>query len=120
MFENILKWAKKSPTINDFDEYQLEARRTRGTRGFRDTMLMCGFGLAGETGEVVEILKKALFHGKKIDIEEFKSELGDLLWYIAVAADVVGIDLSEIARHNREKLRKRYPDGFVPFNQRKD
>jgi NTP pyrophosphatase (non-canonical NTP hydrolase) len=38
--------------------------------------------------------------------------LGDVLWYVAVAADKLGIALEAVANQNIEKLEKRYPDGF--------
>lgn len=44
--------------------------------------------------------------------EELANELGDLLWYLTLAADAIGVPLEEIAQKNVEKLRRRYPDGF--------
>lgn len=42
-------------------------------------------------------------------------ELGDCLWYIALAAEVLGISMDTIAQTNVDKLLKRYPDGFDPI-----
>lgn len=39
-------------------------------------------------------------------------ELGDVCWYLAVAADAIGVTLEEIMIRNLEKLEKRYPHGF--------
>lgn len=35
-----------------------------------------------------------------------------MLWYIAQTATGLGVTLEEVAQHNVDKLRKRYPDGF--------
>ncbi|MBT4003241.1 MAG: nucleotide pyrophosphohydrolase, partial [Chloroflexi bacterium] len=51
-------------------------------------------------------------HGHDIKNEEIAEELGDVLWYLAEAATSCGLDLSEIAQNNVEKLKSRYPDGF--------
>jgi len=39
-------------------------------------------------------------------------ELGDILWYVAVYAHDIGVDLEEVAERNIEKVAKRYPNGF--------
>ena len=39
-------------------------------------------------------------------------ELGDIAWYLAVAADAIDYDLETIMQMNVDKLIKRYPDGF--------
>lgn len=69
-------------------------------------------GLAGEGGEACDILKKVLFQGHKLDREHMALELGDIAWYIALAADAIGYDLDTIFQMNIDKLYARYPDGF--------
>lgn len=69
-------------------------------------------GLNGEAGEAVDILKKVLFQGHKLDREHIAFELGDICWYLALAADAIGYDLETIMKMNIEKLQARYPDGF--------
>jgi NTP pyrophosphatase (non-canonical NTP hydrolase) len=69
-------------------------------------------GLAGEAGEVVDLLKKVHGHGKHLDKDALKKELGDVLWYAANLASLHGLALSEVAQTNVEKLRARYPNGF--------
>lgn len=97
-----------------FNEYQQLAERT--ARKANDTaekrFINFAFGLAGETGEVIDCLKKHLFHGHQLDREKLKTELGDLLWYIATTATTAGISMDDIAVTNIEKLKARYPDGF--------
>lgn len=69
-------------------------------------------GLAGEVGEVIDILKKFVYHGHTLDIYELAEELGDVLHYVAGTSTMLGLTLEEIATGNIEKLRKRYPKGF--------
>ena len=75
-------------------------------------------GLAGESGECVDIVKKHLFHNHPLDREHLAKELGDVMWYIAVTAYSIDYSLDKIMRMNVEKLRKRYPDGFDPDRSR--
>jgi NTP pyrophosphatase (non-canonical NTP hydrolase) len=97
----------------DFNLYQQQALRTAGNHGeFDKTLIYTALGLTGEAGEVAEIIKKAFFHGHVLDKEALKKELGDVLWYLAVMANTLEIPLEDVARHNIEKLAKRYPQGF--------
>ena len=97
----------------DFNEYQKLALRTAGNHGdFDKTMMYTALGLNGEAGEVAEHIKKAFFHGHELDREKLEKELGDVLWYLAVMADTLDLALEDIARHNIEKLARRYPHGF--------
>jgi NTP pyrophosphatase (non-canonical NTP hydrolase) len=97
------------------NEYQDATERTAG-RGPGDTTerryLNFALGLAGEAGEVAEIIKKAIFHSHKIDQIRLLDELGDCLWYIATMASTAGFTLREVAEYNIHKLQARYPEGF--------
>ena len=58
-------------------------------------------------------VKKLVAHGHQdISAAVLGDELGDVLWYLAEAATACGLDLSQIAADNVNKLRQRYPDGF--------
>jgi NTP pyrophosphatase (non-canonical NTP hydrolase) len=69
-------------------------------------------GLSGETGEVVDVIKKEIFHGHPENKEKVKDELGDVLHYLSGLATMYGLTLEEVATHNINKLYKRYPQGF--------
>lgn len=69
-------------------------------------------GLSGEVGEFNDLLKKMIFHEKEFDAKHLQSELGDVLWYIALICDTFGWDLDYIMRMNIHKLKLRYPEGF--------
>lgn len=104
-------------TWNDADEYQMEAMRTASGMIYGDDiktgLLVNGvMGLNGEAGECIDIVKKYLFQGHDLDEAHLAIELGDVAWYIAVAAYAINYPLSEVFRLNVEKLRNRYPSGF--------
>ena len=99
-------------TIN---EYQTEALRTAAGMNHpnNDEILLNGvMGLAGESGECVDMMKNHLFQGHELDKEHIAKELGDVAWYIALSAYAMGYDLETILQMNVDKLRKRYPNGF--------
>lgn len=98
-------------TIN---EYQNEAIRIASGMNQNYPIIVNGLmGLNGEAGEAIDILKKHLFQGHELDKEHLAKELGDCAWYIAVSANALGYDLEAILQMNVDKLRTRYPDGFV-------
>lgn len=95
-------------TIN---EYQKAALRTAGNN--KDTYLdnAC-LGLAGEVGEVCDMVKKHRFQGHDLDENHLIEELGDVAWYLALACSSIDISLEEVLKTNVDKLMKRYPEGF--------
>ena len=78
----------------------------------REPIIGFALGLAGETGEVVDDIKKQYFHGRNIDVQHTLEELGDVMWYVVNIANQMGASLEEILDANAEKLRKRYPDMY--------
>ena len=79
-----------------------------------ERLLHAGIGLATETGEFLDAIKKTVFYGKELDKVNLKEELGDVLWYIAVAMDELGTDFETEMKRNIEKLEQRYPEKFTP------
>lgn len=79
-------------------------------------------GLAGESGETLDMVKKWIFHEKELDLEHFKKELGDVMWYMAMICEAMEMNLNEIMQMNVDKLKARYPEGFdtVRANNRAD
>lgn len=96
-------------TIN---EYQNAALRTAGTDDPEGLLVNGVMGLAGESGECIDMVKKAVFQGHKLFAEDLAKELGDVAWYLAVSAFAIGYDLEDILQMNVDKLKKRYPEGF--------
>ena len=97
-----------------FTEFQQAALRTSAAPfPDRERPMVQTLGLCGEAGEVAEMVKKASWHGKPVDTALMCDELGDVLWYVADLASHYGLSLEFIALENVEKLKRRYPDGFV-------
>lgn len=95
------------------DLYQHFALRTQQKDKPDEFILsQSGLGIAGEAGEVADLIKKAVYHGHGLDREKLKKELGDVLWYVSSLADAAGFRLSEVMESNLDKLRARYPEGF--------
>lgn len=95
------------------DRYQSLASRTAGAGGDGERrLIIAALGLAGESGEFANMVKKLTAHGHDISAETLADELGDILWYTAEAASALGLSLGDIAEHNVDKLRQRYPEGF--------
>ena len=101
------------PVKNDLDVFQEEALRSmRSDLPYEAICSNMCMGLAGETGETVDIFKKHIYQGKDLDINDVIEEVGDILWYIANLCNVNKITMKECMESNVEKLRKRYPNGF--------
>ena len=97
-------------TIN---EYQKLAMSTLNKKlNNKDVLINGVMGLCGESGEVIDIVKKQLAQGHDLDKEKLINELGDVAWYLAETAYALGVDLETILSLNIEKLKKRYPEGF--------
>ena len=97
-------------TIN---EYQKLAMTTLNPALDKKDVLINGvMGLCGESGEVIDIVKKHLAQGHELDKEKIVKELGDVAWYIAEIATVLDVELEDVLVQNIEKLKARYPEGF--------
>ncbi len=102
-----------------FEEYQ-KAAITTAIKSHDDPLLQNSvwvMGIAGEAGEVVEKWKKAIaYRGGEFSNEEFadfKKELPDVIWYIAVLADSLGLSLDELMQENIAKLASRKQRGVL-------
>jgi NTP pyrophosphatase (non-canonical NTP hydrolase) len=97
----------------DIQTYQRLSTRTMPTNlSQAETIAMLGLGIAGEAGEVVEIVKKDIFHGHMRDKKETEKEIGDLMFYIVNLATLYDLSMENILELNIEKLKIRYPNGF--------
>lgn len=75
-------------------------------------LLHSALGMCTEAGEFTDVIKKHIYYGKGLDRVNLIEELGDLMWYIAVAADTLDITLEEVMLRNNKKLAARYKHGF--------
>ena len=84
-----------------------------------ERLLTGAVGINSEGGEIMEIVKKLIFQGKKWDkdtIYHLKRELGDVMWYVVQCLIALDTSMDEIVGMNVDKLKSRYPGGtFDPF-----
>jgi NTP pyrophosphatase (non-canonical NTP hydrolase) len=83
--------------------------------GINPVLLLTGStGLAGESGEFAEIVKKLNWHGKELTPEVHKhmeKELGDTIFYWMMCCQAMNLDPNEVIKQNVAKLEARYPEG---------
>jgi len=79
-----------------------------------ERLTTAGVGLAAESGEFLEIVKKMVFQGKPWNDdnrEHLIIELGDVMWYVAQACMALDISFDAVIEGNVKKLENRYPGG---------
>lgn len=102
----------------DLSIYQAKAERTDLKQVDNERLVEYGrllnaaIGVAGEAGEMLDEVKKVVYHGHELDKDKVCKELGDCLWYLAKTAREIDITLNLVAEENIKKLEKRYPEGF--------
>lgn len=96
--------------FEDFNHYQAMAKVTRLPTANTHYALL---GLSGEVGELHSYFAKAIRDEYALDMDYIKKELGDILWFLSALADDAGLELSEIAIANIEKLQARQKNGTI-------
>jgi NTP pyrophosphatase (non-canonical NTP hydrolase) len=98
-----------------FTDYQTDSKKTAGYPDIGHRVIYPVLGLAGETGEISEKIKKIFRDRKgeftKEDIELLTLELGDVLWYLTQIATDLGINMEDVAHKNIAKLYSRMERG---------
>lgn len=78
-----------------------------------------GLGVAGEAGEVADLVKKILHH--EVPLESVREilirEMGDVFWYLEYLAASLGIKTEDVLAVNVAKQRLRHPNGWSPASQ---
>lgn len=75
-------------------------------------LLHGGIGLATESGELLDVIKRHVYYGTPLDRWNLMEECGDVLFYLTAILNYLDVPLGDCLRDNQAKLRKRYPDGF--------
>lgn len=96
------------------DFYQREASKLFQDKDFkmlpidqqRDAVLL---GLISEGGEVLDVIKKAMFSNKPIDRDNLTLELGDVLYHLVNIATMYDIKLEDIESASLKKLSEKFP-----------
>lgn len=100
-----------------FNEYQEFTASTAVYPNIGNNIVYPTLGLAGESGEVAEKVKKMIRDNNgALDFEtrmNIAKELGDVLWYVSRVAAELGLSMDAIAALNMEKLRTRQRAGNI-------
>ena len=92
----------------NFDEYQKKSRETAIYPDLGSNYIYPTLGLAGESGEVSDKIKKVIRDDVGVlnaeKIQDLKKELGDVLWYVSQLSTELGLSLEDIAQSNLDKL----------------
>lgn len=94
----------------EYKAYVMHGFNENATNSPMDLMHAC-LGFAAETGEVLDAIKKHVFHGKPLDRVNLISEFGDSEWYRAALLSLLDISQADILAANKAKLDSRYPHG---------
>lgn len=110
---SVIRWVDIGGKKMDIKEFQNKATRTINHDLTTEQLIsnMC-MGISGESGEVIDIIKKHLYQGHELNKEHLTEELGDVMFYITNLATLLGIDMQDVLKNNIDKLLKRYPNGF--------
>lgn len=77
-------------------------------------LLYLSSGLAGEAGEVSNVIKKLHRDGSGPELKaKVIKELGDVMWYAARIADELNVPLEEVLIYNMKKLSDRMERGTI-------
>lgn len=94
--------------VFDADEVELD---------YHPRLLHAALGGFGEQAELLEGMQSAIDDGRDLDEVHVMEEIGDQLWYAALALDAVndvaGIQPKAVAQLNIAKLRARFPNAFT-------
>ena len=88
------------------DAYQEQAKATAVYPSYAAFHYLIA-GLAGEVGELASLFAKHWRDDGPLTRDNLEAELGDVLWFVAMLADEIGCDLSDVAQNNLNKLADR-------------
>lgn len=99
----------------NFHEYQAAALRTAPEQDQIAGLVHAGEGLFTEGGEYMGEVKRCHQYSKPLTNEmhdHMVEEIGDVLWYAALACHHLGVSMERVAQKNIAKLQLRFPEKF--------
>ena len=110
LYREMVRRLERTPGHTDVPPDQVG---TATLRGDLMRMLHAAIGMCTEVGELQDAIKKHLIYDRPLDRVNVVEELGDVLWYLVLAADACGVSLEDVMRVNAAKLARRYGDKFT-------
>lgn len=98
----------KSALLTEVKDYSFKA-----TGGVTPRTEHAVLGLVNESAELLEEIKRVKIYRKKFEKNKMAGDLGDLMWYLALLLDDLGLSFEKVWEANIEKLKKRFPEGYV-------
>lgn len=95
----------------ELEEYQEFVKSSRKQNDKEYFVTYPVIGMCAEAGEVLEIIQKGIRKDQmdwENQVDKFRDELGDVIWYLACVCNDLGITIDEVIEHNIDKLRKRH------------
>ena len=97
-----------------FKDYQTAAHTTAMYIPGDAPAMYPTLGLVNEAGEVAGLAKRILRgDNPPPSPEQFKAELGDVLWYLAECCTALGLEMDDVAAYNLAKLQSRKERGQI-------
>lgn len=81
--------------------------------GIGHDLMHSSIGISEEAGEILGIVKKCVWYGKEFDKVKAVEEAGDLLHYLQMFCNKIGITIEDLIVTNMSKLNIRYPSGYT-------
>lgn len=98
-----------APMVHPGESFQEDAAELKNKIDLQHAAL----GMITESAEFADMLKKHIFYGKPLDKVNLREEVGDLLWYCAMALRALDTDFETVMETNINKLKARYPQKFT-------
>lgn len=98
--------------MQSLNEYQRQALRTAKRVDEKFDLMHTALGISGEAGEFADAIKKSLVYERPLDRANAVEELGDIMWFVALGCETLGVTMQEVAEQNISKLALRYPDKY--------
>lgn len=100
-------------------EYEQAVIATSNYKTSVESLFVVTVAMVGEVGEYANKIKKASFK-ETLDnpfvVDDLKSELGDVLWYLTELCHQHGLSLDDVAMCNAKKVTERKNKGLT-YNQ---
>lgn len=98
-------------TNKEYSQYVKGIAARNRTELVAESFLHAAVGLAGESGELLDKVKKVFWQRHPMNSKFFDDaclELGDILFYLQFMCNNLGVSLDEVRDGNVAKLSKRY------------
>jgi NTP pyrophosphatase (non-canonical NTP hydrolase) len=121
LFANEITFEDYKNEIEDvpitFDSYQCGTAWTASYPPSMPTDVYLAMGVAGETGELVEVVKKLHRNNNGVITDEIRDKLvkeaGDVLYYLSALMLAHGVSMEDVAKTNQLKLVDRWKRNVV-------